>query len=112
MFNNLSPFYLCSSIPPTVDTQSSFNLRNAQNIRTIHSRTTQYFNPFLPSTIREWNTLFLDGQNCGSIISFKRKLSSDIIVVPEYLYTGNRKAQILHVRIRTKCSSLNNDLYQ
>ena len=40
MFNNLSPLYLCSLIPPTVNTQSSYNLRNAHNIRTIHSRTT------------------------------------------------------------------------
>ena len=107
MFNNLSPLYLCSLIPPTVDTQSSYNLRNAHNIRTIHSRTTQYFNSFLPSTIREWNTLPLDVRNCDSINSFKRKLNSDINVVPKYFYTGNRKAQVLHVRIRTKCSSLN-----
>ena len=112
MFNNLSPLYLCSLIPPTVDTQSSYNLRNAHNIRTIHSRTTQYFNSFLPSTIREWNTLPLDVRNCDSINSFKRKLNSDMNVVPKYFYTGNRKAQVLHVRIRTKCSSLNNDLYQ
>ena len=112
MFNNLSPLYLCSLIPPTVDTQSSYNLRNAHNIRTIHSRTTQYFNSFLPSTIREWNTLPLDVRNCDSINSFKRKLNSDINVVPKYFYTGNRKAQVLRVRIRTKCSSLNNDLYQ
>ena len=26
--------------------------------------------------------------------------------------TGNRKVQVLRVKIRTKCSSLNNDLYQ
>ena len=37
MLNNLSPLYLFSLIPPTVDTQSSYNLRNAHNIRTIHS---------------------------------------------------------------------------
>ena len=108
MFNNLSPLYLCSLIPPTVDTQFSYNLRNAHNIRTIHLRTTQYFNSFLPSTVREWNTLPLDVGNCISLISFKRKLNSDI----NYFYTGSRKTQVLHVRIRTKCSSLNNDLYQ
>ena len=51
-------------------------------------------------------------RNCDSIISFKHKLNSDINVVPKYVYTGNRKAQVLHDRIRTKCSSLNNDLYQ
>ena len=102
MFNNLSPLYLCSLIPPTVDTQSSYNLRNAQHIRTIHSRTTQYSNSFLPSTIRTWNTLPLDVRNSDSIISFERKLNSYIKVVPKYFYTGNRKAQVLHVRICTK----------
>ena len=83
MFNNLSPLYLCSLIPPTVDTQTSYNLRNAHNIRTIYSRTTRYFNSFLPSTIREWKTLPLDVRKCDSIISFKRKLNSDINVVPK-----------------------------
>ena len=112
MFNNLSPLYLCSLIPPTADTQSSYNLRNAHSIRTTHPRTTQYFNSFLPSTIREWNTLPLDVRDCDSIISFKRKLNSGINVVPKYYYTGNRKAKVLHVRIRTRCCSLNNDLYQ
>ena len=51
-------------------------------------------------------------RNCDSIISFKRKLNSDILVVPKYFYTSDRKAQVLHVRIRTKCSSLNSDLYK
>ena len=31
--------------------------------------------------------------------------------IPKYFYTGNRKTQILHTRLRTKCSSLNSDLY-
>ena len=72
----------------------------------------QYFNSFLPSTIREWNTLPLDVRNCDSIISFKHKLNSDINVVPKYVYTGNRKAQVLHVRICTKCHTIYNNLYQ
>ena len=46
MFNNLSPEYLSSLIPPTVNTLSQYNLRNAQNIQTANSRTTQYFNSF------------------------------------------------------------------
>ena len=61
----------------------------------------------------ESGTLYpIDVRNCDYIISFKRKLNSDINVVPKYFYTCNRKALVLHVRIRTKCSSLNNDLYQ
>ena len=58
-------------------------------------------------------TLFpIDVRNCDAMISFKRKLNSDIKAVPKYFYTGIRKAQVFHFRIRTKCSSLNNDLYK
>ena len=46
MINNHSPEYLSSLIPPTVSNISRYNLRNAQNIQTIDSRTTQYFNYF------------------------------------------------------------------
>ena len=82
-FNNLSPLYLCSLIPPTVDTQSTYNLRNAHNIHNTLTNNT-IFNFFLPSTILELNTLPLDVRNCDFIISFKRKLNSDIKVVPKY----------------------------
>ena len=67
---------------------------------------------FLPLTTRQWNTLPPAVQNWDSIISCKRKLNSDINIVPKYVYTGIRKAQVLHVRILTKCSSQNNDHYQ
>ena len=53
MFNNLSPEYLSSLIPSTVNNIPRYNLRNARNIQTIDSRTTQYFNSFLASTIGE-----------------------------------------------------------
>ena len=46
MFNNLSPEYLSSLIPPTVNNISRYNLRNAHNIQNLDSRTTQYFNSF------------------------------------------------------------------
>ena len=92
-----------------MDTQSTYNLRNARIIHKTLTNNTK-FNFFLPSTILELNTLPLDVRNCDSIISFKCKLNSDIKVVPKYFYAGNRQAQVLHFRIRTKCGSLNNDL--
>ena len=46
MFNNLSPEYLSSLIPPTVNNVSRYNLPNAHNIQNLDSRTTQYFNSF------------------------------------------------------------------
>ena len=112
MFNNLSPEYLSSLIPPTVNTLSQYNLRNAQTIQTVNSRTTQYFNSFLPSSIREWNNLSLNVRNSDSVIIFERKLNSDIKAITRHFYAGNRRAQVLHTRLRTKCSSLNYDLFQ
>ena len=80
MFNNLSLEYLSSLISTTVTNISRYNLRytGTQNIQTIDSRTTQYFNSFLPPSIREWNNLSHDVRNSDSIIIFKRKLNSDI----------------------------------
>ena len=46
IFYNLSSEYLSSLILPTVNNISRYNLRNAQNIQIIDSRTTQYLNAF------------------------------------------------------------------
>ena len=43
--------------------------------------------------------------------SFKCRLKGRNYSVPKYYYTGNRKLQILHARLRTKCSPLNHDLF-
>ena len=112
MFNNLTPEYLSSLIPPTVNNISRYNLGNAHNIQTLNSRTTQFINSFLLSSIGEWNNLSLDVRNSDSIIIFKRKLNSDINSIPRYFYAGNIRAQVLHIRLRTKYKSLNDDLFQ
>ena len=54
MFNNLQNIF-STLIPPTVNTLSRYNLGNVQNIQTKDSCTTDYFNSFLSSSIREWN---------------------------------------------------------
>ena len=69
-----------------------------------------YYNSFLPSTIREWNTLGKTVQSCPSVSSFKNMSTRQ--PVPNYYYlTGNRNEQILHARIRTNCSSLHYTLF-
>ena len=54
----------------------------------------------------------LDVRNSDSVIIFKRKLNIDIKAIHRHFYAGNRRAQVLHTRLRTKCSSLNDDLFQ
>ena len=111
MSTNVSPSYLSSLVPQSVDHASSYNLRNSHNLRPISTRTNLYYNSFLPSVIRDWNELPAVVRQLDSVCSFKNYLNRDFTPVPKYYLTGNRKSQILHTRLRTNCSSLNNDLF-
>ena len=112
MVNNLTPPYLSSLIPTTVGNTSTYNLRNARDLSTVASRTALFSNSFLPSVVREWNNLPLETREADSLSSFKRHLRRNNYRPPKYYYIGKRKAQILHVRLRTNCSSLNHHLFQ
>ena len=57
MVNNLAPTYLSSLLPQQVSTVSRYNLRNSNDLQTIRTNTSLYYNSFLPSTLREWNKL-------------------------------------------------------
>ena len=111
MSTNVSPSYLSSLVPQSVDHASSYNLSNSHNLRHIATRTNLYYNSFLPSVIRDWNELPVVVRQLDSVCSFKNYLNRDFTPVPKYYLTGNRKSQILHTRLRTNCSSLNNDLF-
>ena len=59
MLDNLSPEYLSSLIPPTVNNISRYSLRNANNIQTMDSRTTQYFISFCRLLLENGRTCHL-----------------------------------------------------
>ena len=111
MFKNISPAYLSSLVPPSISSISTYNLRNAENVQAIDSRTSQYFNSFLPSVVREWNNLPSQIRSSDSVNSFMSQLNRGASVVPKYYNSGNRKLQILHTRLRTNGNSLSNDLF-
>ena len=110
MFNYLTPDYL-SSFFDRNNPDSRYNLRNSENVPGIPSRTTSYFNSFLPSVIRNWNALSLDIRNATSLNTFKTHLNPIMLKTPSFYYVGTRRLQILHTRLRTKCSSLNHYLF-
>ena len=109
MVNDLTPQYLSSLVPSTEI--SRYNLRNSNDIRTVNSRTSQYYNSFLPSTIREWNALPEEQRNSSTVVSFKFHLNQHSTNIPKFYYVEDRRSQILHTRLRTKCSSLKYDIY-
>ena len=76
MTNDLTPTYLTSLIPSTVENTSAYNVRDSQNIRPLLTRTQLYYKFFLPSCIREWNEIPLNIPNSTSLLSFKQQLNS------------------------------------
>ena len=111
MMYNFTPLYLSSLVPETVSNISRYSLRNSNDLQTIAARSSQYYHSFLPSTTRDWNNLSIEAKQSDSVNSFKRFLNTGKSSVPNHYYIGSRKAQILHTRIRTNCSSLNLDLF-
>ena len=104
MINSLAPEYLSSLVPPTVGNISQYNLRNETNLQTVPASSQQYYNSFLPSTTRIWNSLPDDTKNSPSVESFRHKLNSNITKPPPYYFSGSRLGQIYHARIRLNCS--------
>ena len=70
-----------------------------------------YNNYFLPSTVRLWNSEPTSIRDSKSPSSLKSYYKSKCIKKPIYFYSGTRIGQILHMRLRTACSSLNHHLF-
>ena len=105
-----SPDYLQDLLPITVCQTTNYNLRHSRN---WFSKLRQ--SSFSPSTIRLWNNLPTDLRNYPC----QQKLKNEIRKVydmpdkpPLYFSTGIRIANILHARLRQKCSSLKCDLFR
>ena len=86
MYSNINPSYLSSLVPPSISDISSYNLRNANNLQTVETRTRQYYNSFLPSVIREWNGLSEEIRNASSVSVFKSRLDQNVIVPQIHKY--------------------------
>ncbi|MCG7877682.1 MAG: reverse transcriptase domain-containing protein [Candidatus Thiodiazotropha endolucinida] len=111
MTNDITPAYLSALIPPLVENTTTYDLRNATNIRQTMCRTQLYYNSFLPSCIRAWNELSPDVRDVNSLAIFKHRMNENTMKPPKYYFIGERFSQIHHTRLRTSCSSLNHHLF-
>ena len=112
MNHGLSPLYLSNLLPLHVGELSSYRLRNADNYVGIHANTRAYAESFLPSTLQAWNNLPEAVRSADTLAAFKHLLTLDTPKVPTYYDCGDRLDQILHTRLRTECSSLNQHLFR
>ena len=74
--------------------------------------TCAYAESFLPSTLQAWNNLPEAVRSADTLAAFKHLLTLDTPKVPTYYDCGDRLDQILHTRLRTECSSLNQHLFR
>ena len=102
MVYGLALSYLNNLVPPLVQETSRYLLRNAQNVSSVYGNTNLYSDSFLPSVIRDWNTLSEEIRNSDALSSFKLKLVGQRIKPPSYYNCGERKAQILHSTVKTR----------
>ena len=107
--NNNAPMYLCDLIPPTV-----YPLRNGSDIIIPFCRLSNTYYSFIPSTIRQWNSLDPPIRNVDYIAKFKTELRKrkDISQVPKHYEIGPRKLNIILTQLRCFASFLNYDLFQ
>ena len=115
ILNGLTPQYLQSLIPQRVQNISRYQLRNMNNFNVPPARTVTHANSFLPSTLRDWNSLDLIVRNTPTLNSFKRQLNQtrNENLYPKYfdIVHTSRSGQIYHSRLRLECSSLKYHLY-
>ena len=111
MMHNTTPLYLSSLVPQSVSNLSRYNLRNSNDFQTIDARTNQYYNSFLPSSVRARNNLSVEAKQCESVNSFKCLLQKEKKQFPSIIIQGCRRGQILLTRLCTNCSLLNFDLF-
>ena len=76
MDTGVSPNYLSSLIPASVEDSNIYNLRNANNLRHTLTRTQLYNRPFYPP--RAWNELALEVRQSSLIQSLKYQLNKNL----------------------------------
>lgn len=110
--NDLAPSYLKDLLPPQVFDLSEYPLRNSDNYVIPRFRLSLTNSSFLPSTLRNWNTLDLNVRNSSTYSVFKRAVRDKQIDTSSWFSYGERKLNIIHTKLRYDNSGLNYDLYR
>ena len=78
ILHGIAPTYLSDIIPPVIQDTTTYNIRNAGNIKKYRVQTNLFSNSSFPSTVRAWNYLLNDIKNAPSVVSFKYNLTKNL----------------------------------
>ena len=90
IINCLTPRYLSEILPPLVQENNHYNLRNANTLYPMHANTNLFFNSFFPSTIRAWNELSDEIKEANTVSAFKYRLNRNKRSPPKYYNVDTR----------------------
>ena len=112
--NGSAPNYLCELLPPTIQSTTTYPLRNGNDFIVPFCRLALTSTSFFPSTIREWNKLDESVRKVDTLSKFKNAIRKDNIIncVPKHYQYGDRKLNITLTQIRCTASFLNYDLFR
>ena len=96
-------------LPQKTSDRTKYNVRSNDSLTIPKTRTTSFKESFIPDTTKDWNSLTAEARSSKTLENFTEYLPKPN-QTPKHYYTGTRKVQILHVRLRLKCSSLNSHL--
>ena len=106
------PTYITTLTPQSRERDTNRLLRNASHHTQTHPRTTTYQRSFFILTGREWNYL-PDAIRTLPYPDFKRKISEHLCIPkpPTYYSHGTKALNIMHTRIRTNMTQLNENMF-
>lgn len=110
ILNNYTHKCLYDMVEQCLPVSHNYSLRNNNLFHIPITRTIAYYNSFLPSTVKLWNTLPNSLKSATSIAKFKQGLQNNNPVdkIKSKLYNhGQRNLNILHCQLNFFSSNLN-----
>jgi hypothetical protein len=108
--NEHVPNYLHSNLPPLVTDNIPYNLRRQYEREGLAWDICRFRDSFFLATSALWNNLPAHIQTSISVSQLKRFLSRDDPIIPPNYFSGERKEQLIHCKLRLGMSDLNQDM--
>jgi hypothetical protein len=102
----MAPTYLSDCLPTTIGETVTYNLRNNDDYRNQRCRLQTSSKSFFPSTIKLWNSLPDSVKSLTTFSKFKKNIQPVQISVASFYNSGDRKINIIHTKLRHRCSGL------
>ena len=111
LVNHKTPPYLWECLPNIVGSRSRYLLQNCEDIENLSFRKNVYEKPFFSRTIAEYNNVDSGTRESPSSQQLREGISYTWKNLKPWYYVAERNLNIIHARLRMKCSQLSSELF-